>query len=184
MPHLAFKCPDQQKIAGCLEAFMMYIPFDPRGQVNTQQGPMSGAQVAWSLALQDCANKRIPLPPNASFQPELISPAKDKGEAPFIYMVQVTQPTADRVQTNAVEGMPVGNGYNLTPPPVLQPQNAQRANPMGTYDMLPDCALAANSDSMMGEMDGLGGTWTDVDSSGREVVRPMYIEPSKPVAGR
>lgn len=184
MPHLKFTCPEQQRIAGCLQAFMMYTPFDPRLQVQTQQGPMTGAQVAWNLAMQDCANKRIPLPPQCQFAPTLISTNKDQGEQPSIYMVEITQPTANRVQTNAVEGMPVGNGYSLAPPPTIQPMNAPRANPMGSYDELPDCALAANHDTMMGEMDGEGGTWTDVDSRGNEVPRRMYIEPSKPIAGR
>ncbi len=159
------------------------MPFNLNGQAQTQQGPMTAPVVAWNLAMQYCQAQRIPLPPQVQFVPTLLSNEKNRGDTE-VMMVQTSQPTADRVQTNAVEGMPVGNGYNLTPPPTLQPQNAQRENPMGTYDVLPDCALAANSDSMMGEMDGQGGTWTDVDSQGREVPRQMYIEPSKPIAGR
>ena len=182
MPHLKFTCPDQQRLAGCLQAFMMYIPFDPRQQVPTQQGPMSGAQVAWNLAMQDCTNKRIPLPPGCSFQPETISINKDKGDQPFIYMVEVSQPTAERVQVNAVDGTPMANGYKLSEPPILQ---KNRAVPQGAYEPLDDRALAQNSDSMMGEMDGLGGTWTDFSpTERREVVRQIYMEPSKPIAGR
>jgi hypothetical protein len=147
-------------------------------QVNTPNGPVSGAQAAFNWSMQSFQASGVPIPHGCQFEPKVLSHDRDKGNNPNIETYQVSRPTAERSQVNAVEGQPVGNGYRLSEPPIQRSQgDMTRAAPPGCMEELPECALASNSDSMLGEIDGFGGTWTDFSPTSKtEEVRSGYKE--------
>ena len=186
-----FKCPDGREVAGCVERICCYSPFiaprrHPNGQplVDQRTGqPAAGpdAQKTWNWLIQ----QGYPFPQGIPFECIITNPAQKAERAPYIYCVQYTLPSATRAPIQAPYADPVGN-RGSAPPPMAGPAPApgeRRYNP-GTYEALPDVALASNSDPMIGEIDGAGGTFTDIDGQGNEVQRQMVQPAGVPVQQR
>lgn len=178
--------------AGCVAKVVVKTPWNrPVKEQPSQVYPQGRvlqpveAAYAWLAAFgaqrDGYGNPRLLFPPQAQCQAQPLGP--DDGEA-TILAVEPYPATVDRQPVTAPYGMPVGNGHSMAPPPQLPPPNAQRVVPQGMYEELGDCALANTTDPLMGEMDGLGGTYTDVDSMGREVIRQIAMPPSPKVTDR
>ncbi len=178
MPHFVFIFEPAQ--AGCVERVALSTPWHQ--PVRTPQGQVldPGAQ-AWSFLMQ-YAQQRDQFGQPALIFPSNLQPAGIKcictnpaghSPQPNVYCIQKTEPMIDRQQVNAPYNMPVSSGGGLTLPPVQQPANAPRIAPQGMYEDLTDSALPATADAVFGEMDGAGGTYTDIDSQGREIKRGM-----------
>ncbi len=189
MPHFTFIFTPAQ--AGCVERVVLSTPWfqnarGPQGQVVDP-----GAQ-AWAYLL-NFAQQRDQFGQPCLIFPSGLQPSgiqcictnpNGHSQQPNVYCIQKTEPLVDRQQINAPYSMPVSSGGGLTPPPAQPPPNAPRAVPQGMYEDLTDSALASTADSVLGDMDGAGGTYTDVDSQGREVKRGMMSPYPNKVAGQ
>ncbi len=173
--------------AGCVEKVVMSTPWNqPQRHPQTGQA-MQPTDAAW-VWLQGYANQRdangnpvLFFPPGCSVGCQQIGTGGE-GQQPNVISVQTTVASADRQQINAPYGQPVGNGRQLTMPPIA---SKERLVPQGLYEPLSDVALASNADPLMGEMDGEGGTFTDFSPiTGVETVREYAMPPSPKVAGR
>ncbi len=178
MPHFAFIFEPSQ--VGCVERLVMSTPwFQPA------QGPggkvMQPAELAWSYILQQVQGGKLILPENAQMKCIITNP-QGHSPQPTIYCIQTAAPSIDRAQINAPFNTPVGSGRGLTEPPRQLPRGQTGSG--GLYEDLTDCALASSSDSILGETDGAAGTWSDLDSQGRETVRQMAMPPSAKVHDR
>ncbi len=186
-----FKCPDGREMAGCVERLCCYSPFiaprrHPNGQpmVDQRSGqPIIGpdAQKTWNWLVQ----QGYPLPQGVSFECIITNPAQKAERSPYIYCVQYTIAQATRAPIQAPYADPVGNRGNA-PPPMAGPAPIPgvRTPNSGTYETLPDGALPSNSDPMLGEIDGAGGTFTDIDAQGNEIPRQMVQAAGVPVQQR
>lgn len=175
MPHYVFTFTPS--VAGCVERVCLFTPW-------VQNGPA----LAWQW-LQQFART-----PDPSGRPVLMFAQNcnvgctctnpgGAGTAPNVYCVQKAEPLIDRQQINAPYGSPIGNGHALTMPP-LPTKGRDASSPQGMYENMPDCALANNADPMFGDSDGAGGTFSDLDSTGHEVIRQMTSPfPQKVVGG-
>lgn len=177
MPHFVFTLEPPQ--AGCVERVCMFSPWPQ-------------AQQAWNWLLQYAqqpgpfGQPMIMFAQGAKVSNCTCTNQGGQGQQPNVYCVQRSMPTVDRQQVNAPYNTPLANGYNLTPPPVAGPSGQRRdplQNPQGMYEDLTDAALAASADAVFGEMDGAGGTFTDVDSRGNETLRGITAPYPKKVTG-
>ncbi len=183
MPHYCFTFDPPQ--AGCVARVCLYTPWtqnarSPQGQVVDPAGQ------AWGYLLQ-YANQRDPqgqpllvFPPNPQIGCTCTNPG-GTGRDPNVYCIQTHMPYVDRAQVNAPYNTPVASGRSFAPPPM---PSKERTAPQGMYEDLTDCALAANGDTVFGDSDGAGGTYSDVDSQGREIPRQMTMPFPQKVAGR
>ncbi len=177
----------EPRSAGCVERATVMTPWgQPQRHPQTGQA-MSPPDAAWYW-LQTYANQKdqngncaLYFPPNCQVGCQAVG-GGGEGQPAQVLAVQVCNPSADRQQVNAPYNQPIGNGRNLTLPPE---QQKQRVVPQGLYEDLTDCALASNSDSLMGEMDGEAGTFTDYSPNDRtETVRQYAMPPSQKVTDR
>lgn len=183
MPHFCFTFEPSQ--AGCAQRVCLFSPWaQPTRGPNGQ--PLNPPEAAW-LALQQYAQSR-----NSHGQPFLIIPPGvapkvictnpgGQGDQFNVYCVQKADPEVSRTPIHAPYGSPLASGHSMAPPPL---PSKERTVPQGMYDELPDCALASSSDSVLGEMDAAGGTYSDLDSQGREIPRQNIAPYSPKVAGR
>ncbi len=178
MPHFAFFFSPSQ--VGCVERLVVQTPWyqpaqGPNGQI------MDPSALAWSYVLQQVQAGSLVLPENAQMKCTVTNPG-GHSKVPVIYCIQTAIPQIDRAQVNAPFNSPVGSGRGLTEPPRQVPRNQVGSG--GMYEDLSDCALASSADSILGEADGAAGTWSDLDSQGRETVRQMAVPPSPKVTDR
>lgn len=179
--------------AGCMASVVVQTPWDQKQNYEkpSQQFPqgrvLSPPEAAFAF-LCNYANQRdangnclLYFPPNVQTKCELLG---DKNGQPAVGTVQKFEPTSDRQQVNAPDNFPVGNGRSYALPPEQPQKGAARAVPQGLYEDLTDCALPRTSDSLLGDMDGEAGTYTDTDSMGNEVVRQLAMPPSPKVYER
>jgi len=178
MPHFLFIFEPAQ--AGCVERVSLSTPWHQ--PVQTRQGQIMdpGAQ-AWAY-LMNFAQQKDQFGQPCLIFPNGLQPSGIKcictnptghSQQPNVYCIQKTEPMIDRQQINAPYNMPVSSGGGLTLPPVMQAANAPRAAPQGMYEDLTDSALPSTADAVFGEMDGAGGTYTDLDSRGNEIKRGL-----------
>ncbi len=182
MPHFVFTF--EPAAAGCVERVCLFTPW-----TQPARGPDGGIMQPWQQAygfLMQYAQQRDPqnnpllvFTPGVQFKCTCITPG-GAGNTPNIYCIQKADPYIDRQQVNAPFNMPVASGRNFTPPPL---PSKERVVPQGMYEDMHDCALAATSDSILGEMDGAAGTFTDIDSQGNEVVRGVTAPFPRKVTG-
>lgn len=185
--HIVFFCLPAHAVPGCVERVAMYTPCNQAQQVrNPQNGQVMAVnppQIAWNWL----TTQGLIFPQGVNFEYRVISPAGQNpagaDTSPAIWCVQETRQTVERTQVNAPYAQPVGNGRQLTEPPVLQPKNAPRTVPAGCMEDLGDAGLAINSDTVVGDMDGAAGTFTDIDSLGQETMRQMYMPQSQKRVG-
>lgn len=188
MPHFAFTFEPSQ--AGCVERVCLFTPWDK--QARAPNGAVvQPAEQAWTF-LQQYAQQRdqsgnplLTFTPGCKIGCTCINPG-GQGQQPNVYCVQKADPYVGRAQVNAPWGAPVASGVSLAPPPLPGQPGAARQGcaPQGMYDDLGDSALALTGDSVFGEVDGYGGTYTDVDSQGREVKREIAMPFPQKVTGR
>lgn len=187
MPHFLFMCPQGKETPGCIERFMVYVPWNkPAPAMNGHGQPLSNpqtgqpvmmtpAQMAWQWGYEQLKNS-YPFPPGVPYNCQQLT---NGAPEPSAYCVQTTPPAESRVPVNAPWGTPVASHQNLTMPPSATPQGGPRGAPQGMYEEIHDCGLVTNADPMMGEIDGAGGTFTDIDRlTGQEVVRQTYMPAS------
>lgn len=181
MPHYCFTFDPPQ--AGCVVRVCLFTPWTQ--PARTPQGNLDPSGQAWAYLLQYAQQR------DAQGQPFIVFPQDPQigctvlnpggtGNQPNVYCVQKAEPLVDRQQVNAPYNSPVASGRGFSPPPM---PSKDRAAPQGMYEDLTDCALPATADAVFGEMDGAGGTYTDVDSQGREVPRQMMMPPGPKVVG-
>lgn len=182
MPHFCFTFDPPQ--AGCAIRVCLFTPWTQPARAPNGQ-PMDPAQQAWAY-LQQYANQRdqqgqpaLVFPPNPEIKCTCLNPG-GTGNQPNVYCIQKADPDIGRAQINAPYNHPVGNGQSWAPPPL---PSKERAAPQGAMEDLTDCALSATGDTVFGEMDGAGGTYSDVDSQGREIPRQMFMPPSPKIVG-
>ncbi len=122
-------------------------------------GQMKGPEV-YALRMAFDPRYQIPFVPNHVYKPYLVS--KDAPQGDMVLGVQVAQPSATRVQTNAPFAEPVSNrGQNFIPLPINGDKG--RLAPAGDLEPLPDDALpVSGGDGLLGEQDGFGGTYEDI----------------------
>jgi hypothetical protein len=171
MPEYYFICPANQRRPGCVEALYCATPFlgqqrAPNGQVYN----VPNAQQTWAWLAQ----QGLPFPPGVSFACRNITPYpnQEQNRSPMLIAVHYTPAPvqATQVQINAPYNTPVGNrGQNNVELPVV---GAPRVGQQGAFEVLPDAALPGNADPMLGEHDGQGGTYSDIQSDGTEYTRP------------
>lgn len=183
MPHFCFTF--EPSSAGCVERVCLFTPWAqparaPNGSV------VQPADQAWAY-LQSFASQRdqnnnpsLVFSPGCKINCMCTNPG-GTGNTPNVYCIQKADPYVGRAQVNAPYGQPVSSGGMMSTPPL---PSKDRLVPQGVYEELNDCALPRTNDSLLGEMDGEGGTYTDVDSQGREIPRQMMMPPSQKVAGR
>lgn len=188
MPYYLFVCPPEQCAAGCIERCVFFSPQTQpmHATVQTEQGPrnvmLTPDQYAWRLLQQEAANRGWIFAPNATYKAMPVDRPMSRATP---ICVQMSIPADSRVQVNAPDNQPVGNTRQLTMPPLLQPKGAPRTVPSGMYEELNNCALVSNADSLLGEMDGQAGTFTDVDAmTNTETVRQMVVPASPRMPGR
>lgn len=183
MPHICFINDPQQGAVpvGYVERVCVYSPWtqNQRAQNGATVNPI---EAAW-YALQQLAQKNgWVFSPGVDYKPMITNKATDMGNEFKCYCVQFAQPSVERAQVNAPYGVPHGNGRQLTMPPVA---TKERSVAQGLYEQIDQSALPANAgDGLMAEMDGEGGTWTDLDSLGNEVVRHELMPQGVPVQQR
>lgn len=178
--------------AGCVAKVILKTPWDrPVREQPSQHFPQGRilnppeAACAWLGsygAQQDQYGNPVLLFPPGS-QPLIHQIGNEHGPAQVL-AIEPYPPIVDRQQVNAPYGQPVGNGRSFALPPEQPKPNAPRAVPMGMYEPLADCAVTLNSDSLMGDSDGEGGTYTDIDSMGNEVVRQLAMPQGPRVTDR
>ncbi len=182
MPHFCFVFTPSQ--SGCVERACVSTPwFQPQ---QTQQGPVDPKQLAYNYLMQ-YSNQRdgnnnpiLFFAQNAKCECIVINPSAHT--PPNVYCIQKAEPTADRCQVNAPYNMPLSNGQGLTMPPIASQE--KRMNP-GMYEPMHDSALPRTNDTLLGEMDGEGGTFTDYSpTTGTETVREYAMPVSPKVTGR
>lgn len=142
-------------------------------------------QQVWQYISQNPAAFRIP--PGVAFQPTLLR--DQSGPQTSVFCIQIVQgPTVAPAQVSAPYADPYGNRGQQSAPPIQPPGSNQPRPPdqRGAMEEIPDAALPGNADPMLGDIDGLGGTYSDIDGQGRETIRPrdMCVEASVPVQQR
>lgn len=176
MPHYCFYCPQGREVAGCVERICCCTPFI-RPKVNQHGQQLVNPQTRQPIAEPDAQKTwqwlislGYAFPPGVDFACTILNPMMDQSQrAPSVYCVQHSAPSATRAPIDAPYAQPVGNrGQQGAPLPMAgQP----RVGNAGAYEVLPDTALPGNSDPMLGEIDGAGGTYMDLDSAGNEIPR-------------
>lgn len=183
MPLFLFQCPTENRVAGAVDCVVVRTPFwktkaDPRsGQAmyhpQTRQPLMEpDAQKTW----QWLNTQGLPLSPGANYSGMALAPTSDQKYQPQVICVQIIPPTVQQhAQLHAPFGSPVGNsGAPITQPPQADPNwrpgmpAPYRQDPFETLD---NSALPGGSDSMLGDVDPSGGTFTDIDTQGNEIQR-------------
>ncbi len=179
MPHFMFSVGKGAEVGGCVERVCLFTPWHKPTQVtNSQTGqPMvlQPVQIAWNWLAQQA----LVWPQGAEIKPIMLNPG-GTGSAPVVYCIQKTDPVLERAQVNAPYGSPQGNGQVLTMPPIAAPKGQQSMN-HGSYEEIHSSGLPNTGDTMMGEFDTLGGTFSDLESNGTETIRQMAIPPSAPM---
>ena len=193
MPMYTFECPPQQRIAGCVEKIVVRTPYwrgkvhpngapviDPR---TNRQVPEPDSQQTWAWISQ----QNLPLPPSASFSGSIQTYTPDTNLPAEVIAVQYTQPQVQgHAPIHAPYGQPVGNAGAYQPPPMVDSrfQNpAAKPYRQDPFEPLDGAALPGGTDSMMGDVDPSGGTFTDTDSQGNEI-RRQDIMPVAPRNGQ
>lgn len=192
MPHLCWMCPDEQRVAGCIERLVQYSPFIAPA-VNPNNGQplinpktnrqmyMADVRAAWNwLVTSWLPQSGYQFPPNVAFNCTITNPARGEDRAPSVYCVQETKPVVTREQISAPYAQPVGNRGQSAVPLPMPNQPRTLMNPAGSLEPLPDPALPSNQDPLMGEIDGSGGTYMDIDGNGNEVVRQNLVPQPPP----
>jgi len=172
-------------VPNCVERCLVNSPYTrrvklPDGREVDQPDPVS----TWAYLAQQqypwpVANNRLINP-----TPHILTGRASGQGNPEIFCLQVAVPavSAQMVNAGAPVGAPYGNaGGPLSPPPVAEPRPAQMpqvAVPISRdkmYEELPGAALPGKPDDAMFGADEMGGTYADIDSFGREEVRPQNL---------
>lgn len=179
MPHFCFV--NQTPVpAGFVERICAYSPWTKTQAMQTPNGvvQLDPLQAAWNAIQQLAAQNGWAFAEGVNYAPQITNKVTDMGPAFKVYCIQFAQPGVERTQVNAPYGVPVGNGRQLTMPPMAK---RERDVPQGAYEQVDSCALPTTpGDGLLSEMDGEGGTFTDLDSLGNEVVRHEFMPQSQP----
>ncbi len=165
----------KQPTGGCIERLVVSGPFFATNPATRQllldrNGKMiPDIPGAWNWASAWAAQQQMPLA-QGGYQPYFIADSQN----PVVVAVQTTIPAIQQnVQVNAPFNSPVGNPGVMDELPVQRPREQCRPNADGCMDMelISNAALPRNSDPMFGEIDGAGGTMTEINSNGVEETR-------------
>jgi hypothetical protein len=180
-----FDCPQQNRIPGCVEKIVVRTPFwkakiDPTGQqvfhpVTRKPTMEPDYAQTWVWLSQAAAQYGVTLPPSANFAGSILAPTPDINTPPSILCVQTTPASIQQhAPVHAPYGQPVGNPGQFAPPPMVDP-NWKPGMPapyrQDPFEALDASALPSTADSMLGEVDPSGGTFSDVDVNGNEMRR-------------
>ncbi len=164
-----------QPMGGCIERvvvsgpFFMMNPSTRQFLLDQNKKLIPDITTAWNWASQWAGQQQMPLAPGG-YKPYFIADSQQ----PVVVAVQTTVPAVqNNVQINAPFNSPVGNPGVMDELPVQRPREQCRPNADGCMDMdmISNAALPRNSDPLMGEIDGAGGTFTELNSNGVEETR-------------
>jgi hypothetical protein len=168
--------------AGAVERVLVCSPFVAQANVRNQMGQVVQAMVPDKRAAFQFASQNAPMCPNVDYDCYPLSKMYGANErTASVLCSQTAAPavTQQYVQSAQPVGQPVGN-----PGHAIQPQRQPGQKNEFGYEELPDAALPATQDAVFGDIDGAGGTFTDIDSQGNEVRRQMSVPIQPPVQQR
>lgn len=169
MAHYFFMAPKGTETPECVERICCSTPF----MRQSPRGPMPDAQATWNWLTQ----QGYRFPPNVAFEGQILNP-QNLSNQPYVFCVQTTAPMVGRAPIDALYAQPVGNRGVQQMPPIA---GQERIGSAGMYQQLPDAALPSNSDPMLGDIDGAGGTYADIDGNGQETLRGQdLLRPAGP----
>ncbi len=176
MPHFMFYVKPEHEVPGCVSRVCIQIPWLKPVQMADQNGNpvvVAPQQAAWNFITA----QQLPWPQGVNVELNVIN-GQSTCRAPLIYCIQDTKPVIDPAQVNAPYSTPLGSSRVLTMPPMAAPKGSQ-AQYHGQYEVVDNSGVVNNDDPLMGAVDGFGGTFSDLDSTGREAIREMAIPPSE-----
>lgn len=175
-----------QGIAGCVSRVVVCGPFHSKQVV---QDPRTGQRrevlvVNTQAALQFIASQGIEFPNGAALKKYDLNVNYLPDHAqPVILAVHEEKPavTQQHVQAAQPYGPPYGNGGQVAAEPPIA--GAPRMNDKGSFEELPDIALARTQDGLL-DADEQAGTWMDIDRFGNEEKRGLSKPFSQPNSQR
>lgn len=178
--YFLFVVEDGQAVPGCVERMVISSPFFAPHPQTGKMTPSVKQTAAW---IQQNLMQQYPFPPNGNFKGHRLGPAEAANNKADLICIQMTPPSLDPRYVNSGQptGDPRGNG-GMDPPPQPGPPGARE--PGVNYEEIDDAGLSTTSDTMMGDGDPFGGTYTDIDGQGRETPRNMNQPPSTGPHGR
>lgn len=162
--------------AGCVDNIIVYSPFMKQGQGRRPDGaivPVAVPDVQAALGWMMGTGHPFA---DSNFDFYMLARKSDiESPAPSVQCVSIAEPSVSsrHVTAGQPDVQPIGNPGHFAPPPQAGPPPAagQQYRSETGYEDISDVGLGRTADSMFGDGDPEGGTYTDIDLQGREMKR-------------